>query len=570
VQGAAVIWLTGLSGAGKSTIADALKTRLELHGHQVQILDGDLVRAGLCAGLGFSREDRDENIRRIAVVADLLSRNGVTVIVAAISPYREARDLARAQIGRFVEVLVDCTIAELVRRDVKGLYAKALAGEIKAFTGISDPYEPPLAPEIRVDTGTQTVDESVEFILAFLRSHGHVSWTPQRAPGIKPHGGTLQVRAVPADCVPEFEREARALPEIELETWSRTDLELLSGGALSPLTGFMGEADLVSVRDTMRLASGLPWSLPITLPVDAGTAAQVSGGDRIALSVNGHPAAILTVTEAFRYDRTLLAARVYGTSDVAHPGVARTLSQPEWALGGPVEVIHRPPSQFMDMCMTPLQTREEFLRRGWRTIVGFQTRNPVHRAHEYLLRVALEQCDGLLLHPLVGETKGDDIPAHERIRCYEALVGNHLPAFRVLLSVFPASMRYAGPREAIFHAIVRQNYGCTHFIVGRDHAGVGSYYDSYAAQKVFDAFTPGEIGIQIMKFENSFYCHACQGMATTKTCAHQDSDRLLLSGTRVREMLRVGEALPVEFTRPEIAAILSADGGTGHNLNTVR
>jgi sulfate adenylyltransferase/3'-phosphoadenosine 5'-phosphosulfate synthase len=607
------IWFTGLSGAGKSTITGHVVEELRRRGVAVEILDGDIVRENLSKGLGFSKEDRDVNIRRIGFVADLLTRNRVFVLVAAISPYREVRDEVRAMVGDFIEVHVDCSIEELTRRDVKGLYAKALAGEIKNFTGVSDPYEAPLNPEVHVDTATESVDESTAKVLAALERLGYlgagagtgaasVPAVPQEpastaaaasqtgastapaiaavaagsapntilagdasnaptaaaapTPGIAPHGGTLQVRQVDAARGAELEREAATLRAVELDAWALSDLELLAVGAMSPLTGFLGEADLVSVRDRIRLADGTVWSLPIILPVQAEVAGAVRPGQRVALTHDGAPLAVLTVTESYHYDREELAARIYGTSETAHPGVARVVSQPEWALAGPVEVIRIPEGDFPERRLTPAQTRAAFAEKGWRTIVGFQTRNPVHRAHEYLQKVALEQVDGLLLHPLVGETKGDDIPAATRIRCYEALIQNHYPADRAILGVFPASMRYAGPREAIFHALVRKNYGCTHFIVGRDHAGVGSYYGTYEAQQIFDRFAPEEIGIQLLKFEHAFYCRACVSMATTRTCPHGAEARVILSGTRVREMLRAGEDLPVEFTRPEIAAIL--------------
>ena len=543
------IWLTGLSGAGKSTIAGQLVPRLRAEGRRVEILDGDAIRENLSKGLGFSKEDRDTNIRRIGYVAELLTRNGVTVIVAAISPYRAVRDEVRARIGDFLEVHVDCHLDELVRRDVKGLYLRALAGEITHFTGVSDPYEAPLAPEVRVDTRKQTADESVAIILEAVRRG-------RSLPGARPHGGVLKERLVGPQRAAELRALAADLQSIELDAWATSDLELLAGGGLSPLEGFMGSADMLMVRDHMHLASGAVWSLPILLPVSAEQAAAIKPGEKVALRSQGRILAVIDVTEVFDYDRHRLALEVYGTDDAAHPGVARMLAQTEWAVAGPVEVIELPDAPFQKHRLTPRATRELMAERGWRTMVGFQTRNPVHRAHEYLQKVALEHVDGLLLHPLVGETKDDDISAAARMRCYEVLLDKYYPADRVALSVFPASMRYAGPREAVFHAIVRQNYGCTHFIVGRDHAGVGSYYSSYAAQEIFDRFAPGEIGISIMRFEHAFFCRDCGQMVTSRTCPHDRSSHLILSGTKVRELLREGKPLPVEFTRPEVADVL--------------
>jgi ATP sulfurylase/adenylyl-sulfate kinase len=568
------VWLTGLSGAGKSTITGLLTEELQRRGRRVEVLDGDEVRENLSKGLGFSKEDRDTNIRRIGWVADRLTRNGVFVIVAAISPYRAARDEVRQLIGDFIEVHVDCSLEVLTARDVKGLYAKALAGELANFTGVSDPYEAPLRPEVRVDSAVQTVTESVGDILAVLEGEGYLRPSGEsngHAPGLElegefhraapsglppPHGGVLTVRLAEPARAAQLEAEARGLTQIELDAWALSDLELLAVGALSPLTGFLGEADLLSVRDRLRLADGTVWSLPVILPVAAAQARGLKPGQRLALAGGGELLALLTVAETYAYDRAQLARSVYGTDDPSHPGVARTLAQPGWAVAGPVEVMKVPEGSFPEYRLTPTQTRAIFDELGWKTVVGFQTRNPVHRAHEYLQKVALEQVDGLLLHPLVGETKDDDIPARVRIRCYEALLQHHYPPERVVLAVFPASMRYAGPREAIFHALVRKNYGCTHFIVGRDHAGVGSYYGTYEAQEIFEQFLPEEIGIQLLKFEHSFYCRACAAMATTRTCPHNEGQRIILSGTRVRQMLRAGEALPVEFTRPEIADIL--------------
>jgi ATP sulfurylase/adenylyl-sulfate kinase len=578
------IWLTGLSGAGKSTIARRLVEELRSRGHGVEILDGDVVRANLSKGLGFSKEDRDTNIRRIGFVADLLTRNGVVAVIAAISPYRAIRDELRAQIGDFIEVHVDCPLDELVRRDVKGLYAKAIAGEISGFTGISDPYEAPLAPEVTLDTAAQSVEDCVASILGALAAHGHLdpgqavafpaaaassayngnhgqdhnghSNKSQVPAGISAHGGRLEVRLARPERAVELLSEMPSLPQIELDAWSFADLELMAGGALSPLTGFMCEADVVCVRDRMRLINGLPWSLPVMLPVERELAAALKPGQRVALCRDGYPLAVLTVSETYAFDRPLLCSEVFGVSDPEHPGVAHVLSGPGHAVAGPVEVARLPIGDFAERRLTPVQTRALFAERGWRSIAGFQTRNPIHRAHEYLIKVALEQLDGMLIHPLVGATKADDISAETRMRCYDVLMAGYFPTSRVTLAVFPGAMRYAGPREAVFHALIRQNYGCTHFMVGRDHAGVGSYYGTYAAQQIFDAFRPGEIGIQVLKFEQAFYCKGCNGMASSKTCPHDAGDRVTLSGTAVRNLLESGASLPVEFTRPEVAGIL--------------
>jgi ATP sulfurylase/adenylyl-sulfate kinase len=578
------IWLTGLSGAGKSTIARRLVDDLRSRGRGVEVLDGDLIRANLSKGLGFSKEDRDTNIRRIGFVADLLTRNGVVAVIAAISPYRAIRDELRAQIGDFIEVHVDCPLEELVRRDVKGLYAKAIAGEISGFTGISDPYEAPAAPEVALDTAVQSVDDCVASILRALAARGYLTPRPalafhatvasnshngshgqdhsgdsnhSHAPaGISAHGGRLEVRLASPERAIELGREMPSLPQIELDAWSFADLELMAGGALSPLTGFMGEADMVCVRDRMRLTNGLPWSLPVMLPVGGELAAALKPGQRVALCRDGYPLAVLTVSETYAFDRHVLCTEIFGVADPEHPGVAHVLSGPDHAVAGPVEVARLPARDFAERRLTPVQTRALFAQRGWTSIAGFQTRNPIHRAHEYLIKVALEQVDGLLIHPLVGATKVDDISAETRMRCYDVLMARYFPTSRVALAVFPGAMRYAGPREAVFHALIRQNYGCTHFIVGRDHAGVGSYYGTYAAQQIFDAFRPGEIGIQVLKFEQAFYCKACDGMASSKTCPHDAGDRVTLSGTAVRNLLESGGGLPVEFTRPEVAGIL--------------
>jgi sulfate adenylyltransferase/3'-phosphoadenosine 5'-phosphosulfate synthase len=538
-----VVWLTGLSGAGKSTIAELLGCELAVRGRRAEILDGDEVRTHLSKGLGFSKEDRDTNIRRIGYVARVLARNGGVAITAAISPYREVRDEVRAQTPNFVEVYVRCSLDELVRRDVKGLYRKALAGEIANFTGVSDPYEHPLRPEVTVDTEHETAVESVAAILRHLEARGLVR--------TRFHDGLLE--GVERDAALE---EARALPRLEVDARAAADVLMLGTGALTPLRGFLGERDYRAVVASGRLAGGAPLGVPVTLRVSAEEAAGLARSEHVALVHEGTPIGVLRLEEAFAAPAAAEARGVYGTEDTAHPGVAALHRAGSHALAGEVTAFRPPSGALGPYDLLPRQVREIKAQRGWRTMVGFQTRNPVHRAHEYLQKVALEIVDGLLLHPLVGETKSDDIPAETRMRCYEELLRGYYPAERTLLATNPAWMRYAGPREAIFHAVVRRNYGCTHFIVGRDHAGVGSYYDTYAAHRVFDDYTPQELGIQVLRFEHAFWCRTCQNMASTRTCPHGPEHHATLSGTRVRELLRDGQPLPPEFTRPEVAEVL--------------
>jgi ATP sulfurylase/adenylyl-sulfate kinase len=533
-----VVWFTGLSGAGKSTIANALQVELARRGRHVELLDGDEVRTHLSKGLGFSKEDRDTNIRRIGYVARLVARSGGVAITAAISPYREVRDEVRTQTPGFVEVFVRCPLDTLVDRDTKGLYRKALAGEIANFTGVSDPYEEPLHPEVVCDTSRETLEQSLAMVLGALERLGHLDRIVQER---LPEGEELQT----------LRAQAHALPRMEVGQRELSDLFMLATGGLAPLDSFMGQEDYESVISTGRLASGQPFTIPIVLRAGSAPVAE-----RIALFIGDQPVGILDVASAFETSHELEARSVYGTEDDAHPGVRVLKESGRWALGGRVSALAHPTSGFPEYDLTPVQVRAVKAERGWKTMVGFQTRNPVHRAHEYLQKVALEMVDGLLLHPLVGETKSDDIPASVRMSCYEELLRGYYPPDRVLLATNPAWMRYAGPKEAVFHAIVRRNYGCTHFIVGRDHAGVGSYYDTYAAHRIFDEYAPEELGIEILRFEHTFFCSACGGMASSRTCPHPADLHRTLSGTAVRKLLAEGADLPPEFTRPEVARVL--------------
>ncbi len=379
---------------------------------------------------------------------------------------------------------------------------------------------------------------------------------PAAAPTLPtPLGGELINRVVrPGE---DFELgELRHLPRLELTERSYADLEMIATGAYSPLTGFLGERDYRSVVEHLRLSDGTPWSIPITLPISREDARAYSG--KVLLTFAHQPVGTLDVSEQFEAQKDWEAREVYRTTDPAHPGVAALNAAGDVYLAGAVTLFEVPRGAFPHAHRTPAEIREVIEARGWRSTVAFQTRNPVHRAHEYLQKVALELVDGLLLHPLVGQTKEDDVPAGIRMQAYEVLLEKYYPAVRTLLSVYPAAMRYAGPREAILHALSRRNYGASHFIVGRDHAGVGSYYGTYDAQEIFGAYTPQELGIQILKFEHTFYCQTCAQLVSPRTCPHDASNHLILSGTKVREKLRAGHNLPPEFSRPEVAEVLRA------------
>lgn len=374
---------------------------------------------------------------------------------------------------------------------------------------------------------------------------------------VQPHGGKLVNQIIENEEREDILDRAKSLKKIHLTPREISDLEMIAIGAFSPLEGFLSQEDYKSVLKDSRLANGLVWSIPITLSVTKDEVKYLKENTEIALLNDKDIIGMIHVEQIYTYDKQEEARSVYKTTDEKHPGVSYLYSQGEFLLGGKIKLINRPlHEEFQGYWFDPIQTRKIFVEKGWKRIVGFQTRNPIHRAHEFIIKTALEIVDGLFLNPLVGEVKKGDIPADVRMKCYKVLIDKYFPRERVFIGVYGAAMRYAGPREAVLHAIVRKNFGCTHFIIGRDHAGIGNYYGPFEAQEFVEQFKPDEIGIVPLFFENAFWCWHCDEMATIKTCPHPISEHFSLSGTKVRELLEVGEVPPPEFTRPEIADIL--------------
>ncbi|NIQ16597.1 MAG: sulfate adenylyltransferase [Candidatus Dadabacteria bacterium] len=376
---------------------------------------------------------------------------------------------------------------------------------------------------------------------------------------ISPHGGKLINRVAEGKRKSELETKGKKLQKIVIGDWFVSDCEMIAIGGFSPLKGFMDKETVESVIDRLEIPGGLIWSIPIVLPVKDSEGEKVNEKSKIALQDrHNRLIAIMNVSQKFTLDKKSYCKNVYKTTDPDHPGVKTIIDAGNIFIAGDIELVNRPVRENIDSSyfLDPLKTREEFSKRGWNKIVAFQTRNPIHRAHEYLIKCAMEPSDGILIHPLVGETKADDIPAEVRMKCYEVLIDNYFNKNKTMLSVLPTAMRYAGPREAVHHMIMRKNYGCTHIIIGRDHAGVGDYYGTYEAQEFVDRFAD-RLEINPIKFEHSFYCKKCGNMASMKTCPHQTHDHLHLSGTKVRSLLKEGKSLPIEFSRPEVAMVLT-------------
>ncbi|MRG98101.1 adenylyl-sulfate kinase [Polyangium spumosum] len=552
-----VVWFTGLSGAGKSTLGAMLAAELRARGLHVEVLDGDEVRTHLSKGLGFSREDRDTNVRRIGFVAKLVARSGACAITGAISPFRAIRDEQRAQIERFVEVYCAATIDALAERDPKGLYRKALAGEIKGFSGIDDPYEPPVSPEVTVYTDRETKEESLAKILGKLEELGHV-----RAGGraqqpstllVRPHGGELVLRAVAPALREALAEHARVLPVIELDAEAEIDVEHFAKGTYSPLKGFLGEKDFLRVVREMRLENGLPWPLPITLPVSEEAAGALRIGAEAALRTrDGRLVAVIEVNDLYRPTRGLV-----GPLGEVDPDLARHEARGPVLVGGEVHVFERRARPHGLPIYDPATTRAMLATRGFVTVAGTRTRSLPRRAEEHLAKVALEITGGLwfqILETFEGERETEAVGLPSRLRCHEVLVERYFPVERVVLSAGLATWS-GGGRRAVLDAIVCQNHGCSHAIlVGSTYVGgVGG------AERAFRVYAPGELGVVPLCFEDAFYSTRTNSMATPRSAPGDTSTWITATEAEILDMITRGEATPPpELLRPEVAHVLLA------------
>ena len=374
----------------------------------------------------------------------------------------------------------------------------------------------------------------------------------------RPHGGRLVNRVASGKRRERLVEESMEMPRVEVPLELAVEAENIAHGVLSPLEGFMVQEDYLSVLSDMRLSSDVPWSIPITLDVDPEEVVDVGEGDEVAITYQGRPIAVMRVEEVYGWDKREHALKVYKTLDPAHPGVEETMRRKELLVGGPIELIGETPNPYEKYTLWPIETRILFREKGWRTIAAFQTRNAPHLGHEYVQKAALTFVDGLFINPLIGRKKRGDFKDEVIISAYEALISNYYPKGSVVLAVLRAEMRYAGPREAIHHAIMRKNFGCTHIIIGRDHAGVGNYYAPYEAWEVFKEFP--DLGITPLFIREAFYCRRCGGMVNEKICPHSDQDRLYISGTRIREVLSRGERPPEYMMRPEVAEAILRHG----------
>ncbi len=546
-----VVWLTGLPASGKTTLAQRLRISLIIRGYSAMVLDGDELRKTLWPELGYSREERNENIRRIAHLAKMLYESGIVVIVAVISPYRSLREYARKLIGDFIEVYLSCPVEVCEKRDPKGMYEKAKSGEIPQFTGISDLYEPPVHPEVILKTDQFSPNQCLEQLLSYLQQNNHISSIPKAL--TLPHGGELVQQSYPMEGLGKISLEN--LPRISVEEEYLMDAENIASGAYSPLKGFLSVDEILEVLETHRLPNGLTFGIPVFLPVSRQEAMLVKGssGKVLLTTKTASDVALLKDAVVEEFDAGKWVKRMFGTDNTKHPGVQRFLNMPGFVLSGQVFLLKPVDFPFRNWSHSPLTLREEFLKRGWKTAAAFQTRNPPHRGHEFTHRLALEKTDGLLIHPIVGAKREADFSTEIILQSYQLLLKHYLPKERVFLSGLPTWMRYAGPREAIFHGVVRKNFGCTHFIVGRDHAGVGNFYPPYAAQEIFDKF---EVGVEVIPVKAVDFCFLCDSFVTERTCPHPEESREKIAMSRIKQFLQMQEGNVERILRPEIAAYL--------------